>query len=136
MMTPGLRIRPCIHEPLPALKKRYRVADGSGAERSGRVRAAGPSGGKLKSRTYHMGQPGGEGDSTPRERASNNLPGDALTGPIQVRSERDVLRETFDTFAEGLCVVGLTGALEVANATGGRLWNTTLRDELTAAARQ
>src|SRR4029077_4110604 len=61
---------------------------------------------------------------------------DGLTGPIQVRSERDVLRETFDTFAEGLCVVGLTGALEVANATGGRLWNTALRGELAAAARQ
>jgi signal transduction histidine kinase/ActR/RegA family two-component response regulator len=32
--------------------------------------------------------------------------------------------------------VGLTGALEVANATGGRLWNTVLRAELVAAARQ
>jgi signal transduction histidine kinase/FixJ family two-component response regulator len=84
----------------------------------------------VKSRPNDTFPPGGEGDPRPRERSS-----DGLTGPIQVRSERDVLRETFDTFAEGLCVVGVGGTLEVANATGGHLWATALRAELCAAAR-
>jgi signal transduction histidine kinase/CheY-like chemotaxis protein len=73
----------------------------------------------------------GDDDRRPRERGV-----DALTGPIQVRSERDILRETFDTFAEGLCVVGAGGGLEVSNATGGRLYATALRAELAAAARE
>jgi signal transduction histidine kinase/ActR/RegA family two-component response regulator len=73
----------------------------------------------------------GDDDRRPRERAA-----EALTGPIQVRSERDILRETFDTFAEGLCVLGARGALEVSNATGGRLYATALKDELAAAARE
>jgi hypothetical protein len=84
-----------------------------------------------------MGRPEGAGDSPPRDRVPDRRSSsDNLTGPIQVRSERDVLRETFDTFAEGLCVVGLGGVLEVANANGGRLWATALRPELVAAARQ
>jgi signal transduction histidine kinase/ActR/RegA family two-component response regulator len=62
--------------------------------------------------------------------------GAELTGPIQLRSERDVLRETFDTFDEGLCVVGLGGTLEVANASGARLWETALRSDLVASARE
>jgi two-component system, cell cycle sensor histidine kinase and response regulator CckA len=73
----------------------------------------------------------GEDERRPRERFS-----DAVTGPVQVRSERDVLRETFDTFAEGLCVVGNGGTLEVSNAPGGRLWATPLRGELILAARE
>jgi signal transduction histidine kinase/CheY-like chemotaxis protein len=73
----------------------------------------------------------GDDDRRPRERAV-----DTLTGPIQVRAERDILRETFDTFAEGLCVVGAGGGLEVSNATGGRLYLTALRAELAAAARE
>jgi signal transduction histidine kinase/CheY-like chemotaxis protein len=85
-----------------------------------------------------MGRPeGGAGDTAPRDRVPDlRSSSDGLTGPIQVRSERDVLRETFDTFAEGLCVVGLAGGLEVANENGGRLWATALRPELAAAARQ
>jgi len=76
--------------------------------------------------------PGGtEEDRRPRERFN-----ETVTGPVQVRSERDVLRETFDTFAEGLCVVGNGGALEVSNAPGGRLWATPLRGELITAARE
>jgi signal transduction histidine kinase/CheY-like chemotaxis protein len=79
----------------------------------------------------------GAGDSPERDRVPDRRSSsDGLTGPIKVRSERDVLRETFDTFAEGLCVVGLNGVLEVANAHGGRLWATALRPELAAAARQ
>jgi two-component system cell cycle sensor histidine kinase/response regulator CckA len=73
----------------------------------------------------------GDQDRYPRERSS-----DGLTGPIEVRSERDTLRETFDTFAEGLCVVGPGGGLEVSNATGGRLYETALRAELVAAAQE
>ena len=73
----------------------------------------------------------GDEDRRPRERAV-----DGLTGPIQVRSERDILRETFDTFAEGLCVVGAGGVLEVSNAAGGRLYATALRAELAALARE
>jgi signal transduction histidine kinase/ActR/RegA family two-component response regulator len=76
-----------------------------------------------------LGQDGDEG--RPRERSA-----EGLTGPIQVRSERDILRETFDTFAEGLCVVGAGGRLEVANAAGGRLFATALQAELVGAARQ
>ena len=74
---------------------------------------------------------GDEEDRRPRERKA-----EGLTGPIQVRSERDILRETFDTFAEGLCVVGEGGALDVSNAAGGRLYATALRDELAGIARE
>src|SRR5262249_18177618 len=70
-------------------------------------------------------------DRRPRERVA-----EGLTGPIQVRSERDILRETFDTFAEGLCVLGAGGALEVSNAAGGRLYATALRADLAAIARE
>lgn len=58
------------------------------------------------------------------------------TGDVEeLRAERDILRETFDVFEEGLCLMGADGALEVANATGTRLFATALRDELLAAAR-
>ncbi|HSZ82260.1 MAG TPA: ATP-binding protein [Polyangia bacterium] len=73
-------------------------------------------------------------DRRPREPSGDGA--DDLTGPLQVRSERDILRETFDTFVEGLCVVGFGGALEVSNATGGRLYATALREELRGAARE
>src|SRR5450631_383582 len=87
----------------------------------------------MKSRAADsLGQVAGAGDE---RRIPDRVP-DSLTGPIEVRSERDTLRETFDTFAEGLCVVGASGALEVSNAAGGRLYATPLRAELAAAARQ
>jgi signal transduction histidine kinase/ActR/RegA family two-component response regulator len=73
---------------------------------------------------------GGDDDRRPRERGAE------LTGPIKVRTERDVLREAVDTFDEGLCVVGVGGGLEVANAAGTRLWETGLRAELVASARE
>src|SRR5450432_940774 len=95
----------------------------------------------MKSRVEDNFEPDGEHDRRPRERSSDGLMGDGLTrdgltGPIQVRSERDTLRETFDTFAEGLCVVGPAGGLEVSNATGGRLYETALQAELVAAAQE
>jgi two-component system, cell cycle sensor histidine kinase and response regulator CckA len=77
---------------------------------------------------------GGDDDRRPRERSGDAI--DGVTGPVQVRSERDILRETFDTFVEGLCVVGFGGALEVSNGTGGRLYATALREELRTAARE
>ncbi len=62
--------------------------------------------------------------------------GDGPSGPIHVRAERDVLRETFETFTEGLCVVCANGALEIANAGGSRLFSTGLRESLVGAARE
>ncbi|HET6146057.1 MAG TPA: response regulator [Polyangia bacterium] len=54
----------------------------------------------------------------------------------QLRAERDVLRETFDVFEEGLALVGLAGALEVVNAAGRRLYDSSVRDELDELARE
>ncbi len=48
----------------------------------------------------------------------------------------DVLRETFDVFEDGLCLVSPDGALEIANATGARLYGSGLRGELEAVARE
>jgi CheY-like chemotaxis protein len=53
----------------------------------------------------------------------------------QLRAERDILRETFDVFAEGLSLVGPTGNIEVVNATGRRLYETPVRAGLDALAR-
>jgi signal transduction histidine kinase len=53
----------------------------------------------------------------------------------QLRAERDTLRETFDVFDEGLSLVGPAGNLEVVNATGRRLYDTAVRDELDQLAR-
>jgi signal transduction histidine kinase len=53
----------------------------------------------------------------------------------QLRAERDTLRETFDVFEEGLCLINQSGVLEVANSTGRRLYGTPLRRELDALAR-
>ncbi len=54
----------------------------------------------------------------------------------QLRAERDLLRETFDVFQEGLSLVGPSGALEVVNAVGRRLYETPARAELDALARE
>ena len=48
----------------------------------------------------------------------------------------DVLRDAFEVFDDGVCLVAPNGALEVANATGARLWAGPLRSELEAAARE
>ena len=53
----------------------------------------------------------------------------------QLRAERDVLRETFDVFEEGLSLVGPTGALEVVNTTGRRYYDSPMRVDLDALAR-
>jgi signal transduction histidine kinase len=70
------------------------------------------------------------------ERRVHERTGDVQRLANQLRAERDVLRETFDVFDEALCLIGATGALEVANATGMRLYETALRPELEAAARE
>ena len=44
------------------------------------------------------------------------------------------LRETFDVFEEGLCLINQAGVLEVANSTGRRLYGTGLRRDLDALA--
>ena len=49
--------------------------------------------------------------------------------------EARALRETFEVFEEGLCLVGADGELEVANATVTRLYGTALREDLIAATR-
>jgi two-component system, cell cycle sensor histidine kinase and response regulator CckA len=48
----------------------------------------------------------------------------------------DVLRETFDVFEDGVCLVAPDGALEIANAIGARLYGGALQGELQAAARE
>jgi len=48
----------------------------------------------------------------------------------------EVLRETFDVFEDGLCLVTPDGALEIANATGARLYGGAMQGELAAAARE
>jgi two-component system cell cycle sensor histidine kinase/response regulator CckA len=48
----------------------------------------------------------------------------------------DVLRETFDVFEDGVCLVSPDGTLEIANAIGARLYGGGLRGELQAAARE
>ncbi|HEX3901555.1 MAG TPA: ATP-binding protein [Polyangia bacterium] len=48
----------------------------------------------------------------------------------------DLLRETFDVFEDGVCLVAPDGALEIANATGARLYGGGLQGELEAVARE
>ena len=131
-MTPGDGILRLIVRPWAAARSPGRpLGEVAKAERAlPRRSRIGLRGGPVKPASDRT--PGGsEEDRRPRERFN-----ETVTGPVQVRSERDVLRETFDTFAEGLCVVGSGGALEVSNAPGGRLWATPLRSELISAARE
>ncbi len=58
----------------------------------------------------------------------------ALTGGDGAREA--VLRETFQAFEDGVCLVGADGQLQIANAPGERLYGGALRDELEAAARE
>jgi signal transduction histidine kinase/ActR/RegA family two-component response regulator len=48
----------------------------------------------------------------------------------------DVLRETFEVFEDGICLVAPDGSLEVANGIGAALYGGGLRGELEAAARE
>jgi signal transduction histidine kinase/ActR/RegA family two-component response regulator len=50
-------------------------------------------------------------------------------------SSGDVLRETFDVFEDAVCLISPDGALKVANAMGERLYDSRLRSELQAAAK-
>ncbi|HEY4394156.1 MAG TPA: hypothetical protein VGP64_08840, partial [Polyangia bacterium] len=52
------------------------------------------------------------------------------------RAGTDVLRETFEVFEDGVCLVAPDGTLEVANATGARLYRGGLKEDLQAAARE
>jgi signal transduction histidine kinase/ActR/RegA family two-component response regulator len=52
------------------------------------------------------------------------------------RAGSDVLRETFEVFEDGVCLVAPDGTLEVANTTGARLYGGSLKEELKAAARE
>ena len=45
-------------------------------------------------------------------------------------SSGDLLRETFDVFEDGVCLLARNGALKVANAIGERLFGSSLRPEL------
>jgi signal transduction histidine kinase/CheY-like chemotaxis protein len=60
----------------------------------------------------------------------------AMLAVLGRRADRDVLRETFDVFEEGVCLFGPDGRLEVANAVGERLHQGGLRGELEAVARE
>jgi signal transduction histidine kinase/CheY-like chemotaxis protein len=66
------------------------------------------------------------------------LPADRLKTALAggPRSDGDVLRETFDVFEDGVCLVAPDGTLEVANATGTRLYLSGLRADLEAAAHE
>jgi signal transduction histidine kinase/ActR/RegA family two-component response regulator len=48
----------------------------------------------------------------------------------------DVLRDAFEVFDDGVCLVAPDGSLEVANGTGARLWGGAMRADLEAAARE
>jgi two-component system, cell cycle sensor histidine kinase and response regulator CckA len=50
-------------------------------------------------------------------------------------SSGDVLRETFDVFEDAVCLISPDGALKVANAMGERLYDSGLRSELQATAK-
>jgi signal transduction histidine kinase/ActR/RegA family two-component response regulator len=50
-------------------------------------------------------------------------------------SSADVLRETFDVFEDAVCLIAPDGALKVANAMGERLYDSRLRSELEATAK-
>jgi signal transduction histidine kinase/CheY-like chemotaxis protein len=58
----------------------------------------------------------------------------ALAGGDAARDA--VLRETFQAFEDGVCLVGPDGGLEIANAAGERLYSGRLREELEAAAQE
>jgi signal transduction histidine kinase/ActR/RegA family two-component response regulator len=45
-------------------------------------------------------------------------------------SSGDLLRETFDVFEDGVCLLARNGALKVANAIGERLFGSSLKQEL------
>jgi two-component system cell cycle sensor histidine kinase/response regulator CckA len=52
------------------------------------------------------------------------------------RADAEVLRETFDVFEDGVCLLGRDGRLEVANAIGQRLHDGGLRGDLEGVARE
>ncbi|HMF43434.1 MAG TPA: ATP-binding protein [Polyangia bacterium] len=49
-------------------------------------------------------------------------------------SSADLLRETFDVFEDGVCLLARNGQLKVANAIGERLFDSALKEELQGVA--
>jgi signal transduction histidine kinase/ActR/RegA family two-component response regulator len=49
-------------------------------------------------------------------------------------SSADILRETFDVFEDGVCLLARNGSLKVANAIGERLFRSALKPELQGVA--
>src|SRR5215471_5009938 len=71
-------------------------------------------------------------------RAAETGHGFVLVTPAQLEaslgarpsSSADLLRETFDVFEDGVCLVARNGALKVANAIGERLFESALKEDL------
>src|SRR5262245_9117940 len=53
---------------------------------------------------------------------------------LRPSSTADVLRETFDVFEDGVCLLARDGGLKVANAIGERLFRSVLKPELQGVA--
>src|SRR5262245_34864562 len=51
-------------------------------------------------------------------------------------SSGDLLRETFDVFEDGVCLLARDGSLKVANAIGERLFRSALKAELQGVANE
>ena len=51
-------------------------------------------------------------------------------------SSGDLLRETFDVFEDGVCLLARNGTLKVANAIGERLFNSSLKADLQGVANE
>ena len=68
--------------------------------------------------------------------AASSRAGDGAGAGTGTGAGGDVLRETFEVFEDGVCLVAPDGSLEVANGIGARLYGGGLRDELEAAARE
>ena len=49
-------------------------------------------------------------------------------------SNVDLLRETFDVFEDGVCLLARNGSLKVANASGERLFDSALKADLQGVA--
>jgi signal transduction histidine kinase/ActR/RegA family two-component response regulator len=75
-------------------------------------------------------------------RAAEAGHGFVLVSPAQLEaslasrpsSSGDLLRETFDVFEDGVCLLARNGTLKVANATGEHLFGSTLKEELQGVA--
>src|SRR5215471_18758419 len=75
-------------------------------------------------------------------RAAEAGHGFVLVSPAQLEaslasrpsSSADLLRETFDVFEDGVCLLARNGSLKVANAIGERLYDSALKEDLQGIA--